>query len=569
MAMLQAAGIRHLALNPGATTSGLHESAVDPGWGIELVLCLHEEIAVGVAHGYAKASGVPMAVFLHDVVGLQHAAMAIFNAWCDRVPVILIGGTGPMAEGMRRPGIDWVHTANLQGQAVRDFVKWDVQVFDRSELPWTLAKAIEVARTPPRGPVYVCIDWLDQEEPYEGPLPARALEAVRRDPGLRAQPLAEDVERLRGLIERADAPVIVADLCNAGNDGRAVEALVAVAERWTIPVVDVGARLNVPTQHPMCLTGCRDQLLAAADLVVALDVRDLHAALSSRAGIDRGGTAHLARDAVLVDVSCERAPRSSWLADDGPWRGCDMRIDVPGRRLLEALLAMPESAAGDGRGPRADRLAALREQCRAAWAAEVDQRWGAVPISTARLTAELGRVIEQDRWLLANSSFVPWPARLWPMTAERPHIGGSGGDGLGYGLPASVGAALACRDSDRIVVGIQGDGDLMYVPSALWTAAKYELPLLLVLHDNGSYHQDKLHQVAVSGRRGRGRASETLGIDLADPAIDFVSLARSMGVWATGPVTDPDDLAEQLGRAHAHVRTARGPAIVDVVCEGR
>jgi thiamine pyrophosphate-dependent acetolactate synthase large subunit-like protein len=569
VAMLRAAGIRHLALNPGATTSALHESAAEPGSGLDLVLCCHEEIAVAVAHGYAKASGTPMAVALHNVVGLQHAAMAIFNAWCDRAPMILLGGTGPMAEGRRRPGIDWVHTANLQGQAVRDSVKWDVQVFDRTELPGALAKAIEIAQTPPCGPVYVCIDWLDQVEEYEGTVPADALAAAGRDRAWRAQPLGEDVERVRTLLEDATLPVIVTGRTNPGHDRSAIEALVAVAERWSVPVIDLGARLNFPTQHPLCLSECRDDLLADADLVLALDVHDLHAALTSRAGITRGpGASHLGA-AFLVDVTCEPGPRSSWLADDGPWRGRDMRIDVPGRRLLDALLEGLAPEATSRASERLTRLAALRDGARAGWEAELEQGWDAVPISTGRLSAELGTVIGDDPWLLANNGFVRWPLRLWPLDGDRPHIGASGGDGQGYGLPASVGAAFACKETGRVAVDIQGDGDLMYVSSALWTAARYELPLLVVLHNNRSYHQDKLHQISVSGSRGRGRLSTTLGIDLIDPAIDFAGLARSMGVWATGPVVDPGELGGELAAAYEYVRDERRPALVDVVCEGR
>ncbi|HEY4911391.1 MAG TPA: thiamine pyrophosphate-binding protein, partial [Methylomirabilota bacterium] len=171
--LLHAVGIEHVAINPGATFRGLHDSLVNYAGtrGPELVLTTHEEIAVALAHGYAKAKGKPMAAVVHDIVGLQHASMAIFNAFCDHVPILVLGATGPMDTTRRRPWIDWIHTALVQGTQVRDYVKLDDQPASVGAIPEAFLRAWRLARTEPQGPVYLCLDAALQEEALERPVP--------------------------------------------------------------------------------------------------------------------------------------------------------------------------------------------------------------------------------------------------------------------------------------------------------------------------------------------------------------------------------------------------------------
>jgi acetolactate synthase-1/2/3 large subunit len=140
--IMQALGIEYVAFNPGATFRGLHDSIVNfqGGSGIQAVECTHEEISVAIAHRYARAVAKPMAAIVHDVVGLQQATMAIFNAWIDRVPVFVIGATGPMDSTRRRPRIDWIHTANVQGLQVRDYVKLDDQPASIQAVPESMLR---------------------------------------------------------------------------------------------------------------------------------------------------------------------------------------------------------------------------------------------------------------------------------------------------------------------------------------------------------------------------------------------------------------------------------------------
>ena len=169
--VLHTLGIHYIALNPGASYRGLHDSLVNFGHGEppEIILCTHEEIAVALANGYTRATGEPMATGLHNVVGLLHASMAIFNAWCDRTPMLNLGGGGPQDATLRR-STDWVHSALVQGNLVRDFVKYDDQPYSLESVPESLLRAYRIATTEPKGPVYICLDADLQEQRISAPL---------------------------------------------------------------------------------------------------------------------------------------------------------------------------------------------------------------------------------------------------------------------------------------------------------------------------------------------------------------------------------------------------------------
>ena len=170
---LRALDIPYIALNPGASFRGLHDSLVNR-LGNErptMLLCLHEEHAVAIAHGWAKVTGRAMAAAVHSNVGLMHATMAVFNAWCDRMPVLLIGATGPVDAEKRRPWIDWIHTARDQGALVRGYAKWDDQPASPAAAREALVRAKWIAETAPQGPVYVNLDAGMQEAELDAPLP--------------------------------------------------------------------------------------------------------------------------------------------------------------------------------------------------------------------------------------------------------------------------------------------------------------------------------------------------------------------------------------------------------------
>src|SRR6266511_930246 len=263
-------GFPHITLNPGASFRGLHDSLVNYG-GNEppMMLCQHEEIAVQIAHGYAKATGKPMAVILHDLVGLLHACMAIYYAYIDRVPIFIIGATGPMDEGKRRPHIDWTHSALVQGNAVRDYVKWDYQPTSIEGVPESFARAYSIMTTEPQGPVYMCYDAALQEAPLTSkpPLPPAGAAAT-------PAPMAPDPRATEAIADKllaAEHPMLLAEY--AGRRAGGFESLVELAETAGAAVWDVNNALNFPNKHPLCLS--MDQAsLRHTDLIVGLDVND-------------------------------------------------------------------------------------------------------------------------------------------------------------------------------------------------------------------------------------------------------------------------------------------------------
>src|SRR3954447_866379 len=207
---LRALDVPFIALNPGASYRGLHDSLVNHlgNERPEIVVCLHEEHAVAVAHGYAKVTGRPMAAGLHANVGLMHATMALFNAFCDRVPLIALGATGPVDASLRRPWIDWIHTAADQGALVRPFVKWDDQPASAAAAVEALARAAQLTRTYPAAPVYVCLDAALQESELA---PGLALpDLARHRAPAPPEPARADVEAAAAILAGAEQPMLLA-----------------------------------------------------------------------------------------------------------------------------------------------------------------------------------------------------------------------------------------------------------------------------------------------------------------------------------------------------------------------
>jgi benzoylformate decarboxylase/acetolactate synthase-1/2/3 large subunit len=554
---LAAAGIEHVSLNPGASFRGLHDS-IDTASTPEPIVALHEEVAVGIAHGYAKSAGRPMAVFVHDQVGLHHAAMALFNAWVDGAPMLVIGGTGPRDVTRRRPWIDWIHSGHPESSVIRDIVKWDVEPASVEAIPDALARAWRIAVTPPAGPVYVAIDALLQEQDAGDVAAGAALSPP-------APPVAAPGAVVRELAEAlvtAERPVILADRGAIG----ASAPLLALAERLAPAVVDLGGR-SFPADHWADQTAAWHDVLAEADLVLALELRDVTWGLTTIDLEDRSTTPLTRAGARVIAVGLTELRARGFLETEAFAPHVErVTAHLPGFLAdLDAAVAAtgPDSARVAERRQRLEAAhGEQREAARRTAAAAAGER----PIAPAHLAAALGRVIEGTDWQLANGLLGGWPRRLWPMRDESSYLGRSGGEGLGYGLPASVGAALAQRDSGRLVVDLQADGDLMYVPEALWTAAHHELPLLIVVHNNRTYGKDELHQAEVAKTRGRHDAPPPRGIRIDAPAIDFAGLARAQGVAAIGPVEDPAELESVLREAARQVREERRPVLVDVVC---
>ncbi|MDR0360474.1 MAG: thiamine pyrophosphate-binding protein [bacterium] len=562
-----AMGFRYASLNPGASFRGLHDSLVNyRGNSPELIQCLHEEVAVGIAHGYAKASGEPMAVVLHNVVGLLHAGMSIYCAYMDRAPVVIFGGAGPMALEQRRPGIDWIHTANVQGNAVRDYTKWDDQPASVRSVAPTVARGYRVAVTEPAGPVYIAFDAGLQEEELRGPVEYPDFSRFRPASRLGADPAA--LARLAELLVAAERPVMVPGY--AGRDPAAFGLLTELAELLSIGVVDSHHRFNFPTRHPLNAAGTA--ALEEADLVFFVDVKDMERPVKRSDYTTRRIEPRIPRDATIVDLGFNDLGISAWTHDFASLEQVDHQVTADTAVALPQLLSLCSGltaseppARRQRRRERADRLSVLHDEAWQRWQDEARAVWDSEPVSTARLAAEVWDVVQDYDWVLAPGTASDWAYRSWDMERPYRHVGKT--IGTGTQISIAIGTALAHRDAGRLVVDLQPDGDLLYDIGALWTAAYHRIPMLVVMFNNRAYYNDWLHQERMARLRGTPVENAYLGMELASPAPDFASIARGFGWHGEGPITSGDHIAVAVRRAVDVVMTQRRPALVDVVCQ--
>ncbi len=571
--LLNAYEIEYAALNPGATFRGLHDSIVNYGANRtpQIILCCHEEIAVAVAHGYGKAKGRPMAAVVHDVVGLLHAQMAVYLAWLDRAPVLLLGATGPMAVEQRRPWIDWIHTALVQGQAVRDYVKWDDQPASLQSIVESFIRAHRIATTDPQGPVYLCFDAALQEQRVDEQVPIPDLGRFAPPAPVQGDPAALETAA-RWLVD-AEHPVALADY--VGRRPVGVRALVDLAEALALPVVDVGSRFNFPSIHPLDLTGAEDELLAEADVVLALDVFDLQKAAGTVDRTSRLGRSRISPGAKVIHISLNDLMVRSWVHEQGRLQPVDLAIAADTAVALPALAARCRALI-DGDGASAERrrarhrhMEAGHRRLREGWREEAERTRNARPISMAHLANTLWGVVRDEPWVLVNRTLRGWTRRLWDWTDPSQYVGALMGGGVGYGIGHALGATLALQGTGALCVALQPDGDLLYTPSALWTLAHHRVPLLIVMFNNRSYYNDEDHQILMARSRGRPAENAGIGLQIRDPAVDFGRLARSFGIHGEGPIEDPADLRPALERAVQVVKQERRAALVDVITESR
>ena len=569
--VLRDLGIEYVALNPGATFRGVHDSLVNylGNERPEMILCTHEEIAVAIAHGYGKAAGKPMAAYVHNVVGLLHASMAVYNAWANRSSVIVLGGTGPMAADGRRPWIDWIHTANVQGNAVRDFVKWDDQPASVGAAIESLIRAYHITTSAPQGPVYVCFDVATQEQKLEAPVELPDLSTFPAPTRIQADP--EALEQAAGLLVSAQRPLILADFIGRSED--AASGLVRLAEMLSAPVVSGGDLYNFPTHHPLNATRSKRQLVQEADVVLALDVYDLQQSLTGQDYRARSLEHLLSPDAKLIDVSLRQLTLHSWTHDYGGLYPTTLSVQADIGVAVPALADLIQRRLDDG----PDRTSELRERhgCVAALhdSAEAEAqrvvaaRSGESPIALPFLASEMWEVIKDADWVLGNGNLRGWTDRLWDYKAPYQVIESRGGGGLGQGFGHALGVALANKGKGRLTINIQSDGDFLFTPAAVWTAVHHRIPMLVVMYNNRTYGNDLGHQGLMAEVRGRPDENKTIGIDIDDPYVDFAGMARSFGAWAEGPIEDPSQLRGALERAKREVRENGRLALVDVVTE--
>jgi len=544
---LRATGIDYIALNPGASYRGFHDSLVNYLGNAQpqMLLCLHEESAVAIAHGYAKVTGRAMAAAVHSNVGLMHATMAIFNAWCDRMPIVLLGATGPVDAVKRRPWIDWIHTASDQGALVRGYTKWDDQPATALAAREAILRAAWIANTSPCGPTYVNLDAGMQEAKLDAPVPP-IDDARRLMPAVASAPDTGAIEKAAGLLHNAKQVVIL-----AGRVSRSLEAWnarVALAERLNARVVtDIKTGASFPTDHPLHV-GAPGFLSPTPDALAAMRAADVILSLD---WIDVAGTLKQAGDVLtkVVQVSVDHHLHNGWSLDYQGLPPVDVFIastpDATVPALIEAL------------GPAGPRAVPAGQA--APFKPEGDK------LTVDRLADTLRQTVGDRACTLTHVS-LSWNGASWPFRHPLDYLGSDGGGGVGGGPGISVGAALALRGSGRLPVAVCGDGDFLMGVTALWTAAHYKIPLLIVIANNRSFFNDELHQERVARMRSRPIENRWVGQRISDPDIDLAAMARAQGATAFGPVSALGELPAVFAQAIAAVE-AGGVAVVDVRVE--
>jgi thiamine pyrophosphate-dependent acetolactate synthase large subunit-like protein len=543
---LSALEIPYIAVTPGASYRGLHDSIVNylGNSTPQMLLCVHEESAVAIAHGYAKVTGKAIAAAVHSNVGLQHATMAMFNAWCDRMPVLVLGATGPVDAAKRRPWIDWIHTARDQGALIRGYTKWDDQPASPAAAREALLRGTWIANTVPMGPVYVNLDAEMQEAKLTEQLPP--IDAARYMPPVTTAAPADLLQQAAAMLKSAKQVVILAG--RASRSEAAWNARVALAETLNASVVtDLKIGASFPTDHPLYAGAPRDvtpdsvPTLGNADVILSLDWVDLAGALRSLGP---------APSAKIIQISLDYRIHSAWSMDYQALPPVDLLISA------DPDLVVPELVKEVGAGSRPRVAPSPRGTAS-------DQEPAGF---TNEIIAYTLRKVLKDRPTSLTHLPISWEDRWWTFDHPLDFLGSDGGGGVGGGPGISVGAALALKNSGRLPIAVCGDGDFLMGVTAVWTAVHYKIPLLFVIANNRSFYNDELHQERMARMRARPVENKWIGQRMADPEIDIAAMGRAQGAVGFGPISKSADLVAALEKAIAAV-DAGGVAVVDVRVE--
>ena len=543
--------IPYIALNPGASFRGLHNSIVNylGNSTPQMLLCLHEEAAVAIAHGYAKATDKPMAAAVHSNVGLMHASMAMFNAWCDRLPVIVLGATGPVDAAKRRPWIDWIHTARDQGALVRNYTKWDDQPGSPAATREAILRAGWIANNVPKGPVYINLDADVQEMKLTEPLPP--LDPARLMPKVETGASPELLQKTADMLMVAKHPLIM--IGRVTRDRKAWDDRVALAEAIGAKVAtSMHSGAGFPTDHPLhvepptTFNGPElNKAIVEADVIVSLDWVDLGGSMKFLGGQPK---------AKVIQVSMDHTVHNGWSMDYMALPCADVLIGAEVEVVVKGLLDIINKS-----GKRKTALAAVPTPKPTA---PYDLTG---PLTSRHLGIELKKAVGDRKTSLTHLP-ISWNGEWWPFREPLDYLGNDGGGGLGGGPGTSVGSALALKGTGRMPIAICGDGDYLMGVTAIWTAAHYRIPILFVIANNSSFYNDEVHQERVARMRNRPIENKWIGQRISDPDPDLAGLARAQGARGFGPVKNPADLPKVYAEAIAAVEAGE-TVVIDVRIE--
>jgi len=557
--VLKDMGLEYVAANPGSSFEGLQESFINygnpPNKTPEFITALHEESAVTMAHGYGKAEGKPMIALLHGTIGVQHAAMSIYQAYHDRSPVLMIAG--------RDEGFIAAHTAHDMAAMVRSYTKWDAQPKTLAESLTALQRAYNEAVTPPTGPTLVVLDTeLQKEEARELKVPAYRPPQITGIDSTRAREIA------KGLLDAQNPRIAVGRLRTPQGVKSAVELAELVGASTSTTATN--GPMSFPQRHPLCGPGAS----TSYDYTLGLETPGAQVSL-----IGPGLATLLSRDSANIGFG-GITPAAGGRGGRGgaPAANANPPIQVDAETSLPAIIdEVKRQITADKRRGIEERKAKHAEANQKAFVEALTQAvqarrngWDSSPVATARIYAELWPLIKNEDWCLASPSGFSGGhnVQLWEHNKPYSCLGGQGAGGMGYGAPASVGAALAAKSRNRMVINVQTDGDLNYAPGVLWTAVHHKLPMLTVMHNNRAWHQELMFVEYMCGVRGRGTDRGHIGTSLREPFIDYSKMAAGYGMASEGPITDPTKLAAALKRGVDSVKRGE-PYLIDVITQPR
>jgi thiamine pyrophosphate-dependent acetolactate synthase large subunit-like protein len=551
--MLRVLDIPYITLNPGASYRGFHDSLVNNlgNDAPQLLLCLNEDHVVSIAHGYAKVTDRAMACVLHSNVGLLHGSMGIFNAWCDRAPMIVIGATGPIVPEKRRPWIDWIHTAKDQGALLRDFIKWDDEPRSPHGIVEAFLRGSQLTNSLPMAPVYICLDAGLQEQKLEQPLNVPTTERYKPTSAPRAG--RQDVEAVAELLVKAKNPLIL--FGRGGRSQQAWDRRVRLAELTGASVMtSIRERAVFPTEHKLhavppfyWLSPTAKDVVRKADVIVSFDWVDLNGLLLQ---MTRDTSVYPAKIAhVTLDASLHRG----WSMDYFSLPPVDVPVVASPDGFVEDVLALVEEKLKGKSQWRGDNRNTAPKPAYTPNAA--------VEMGPRDIEVALAKVRGTQSFTLAHVT-IGWAGDVYPFRDPLDFMGHDGGAGLAAGPGLTIGVALALKDQNRPVVSVLGDGDFMQGVSALWTAAHYGIPALFIVSNNRSNFNDELHQEAVAKMRGRPPENRWIGQRISEPVIDLAAMAKAQGVESEGPVKTVGELEAAIERGLAAVSAGR-PYFID------
>ncbi len=562
--------VEYIFACPGSSFRSLHESVVNYGGNQpEFITCTHEEIGVAMGNGYAKIEGKPALSMAHGTVGCQHAAMAVYNAYCDQVPnVLILGNISNAAE--RRGSVEWLHSVQDAAAMIRDFTKWDDNPASLQHFGESTVRAYQLAMTPPTMPVVLVADGELQENAIPADANLRVPKYVVPAPPAGDQSTVNDIAKM---LVAAENPVIVTS--RSARTPAGLKSLVELAELLQCAVIDQHRRMNFPSRHPLNQSWDTRTVVGNADVILGLEVYDFYGVVHALGGQTKVIPRSIIKPGTkLISISSSDLFYKSNYQNFQRFEEVDVSIAADAEATLPSLIEAVKKLVTDDRRrvfqARGAKLAEASKRALEQNRTNATYAWDASPISTARMSAELWAQLKNEDWSLVSDTIwiSYWPLRLWDFDKHYHYIGGAGGEGVGYMAPAALGAAVANKKHGRLSVCIQSDGDLMMAPGTLWTAAHHKIPMLTLMHNNRAYHMEIMQLQRMANQHNRGIETCGIGTTITDPNIDYAQMARSMGVEAEGPISDPAALAPAIKRGIAAVKRGN-PYLIDVITQPR